>query len=87
MNDNFAGGWYATSSPIVTANFYPYAPGSYGTSIAEALKGEVKLAGEPKIPATKFIQGSGLSFNTIPGRLRFLRDDQRERAERTCDQI
>lgn len=45
---------------------YPYAPGSFGTSIAEALKGEVKLAGEPKIPEMKFINGSGLSFNTIP---------------------
>uniref|UniRef100_UPI003D09CF98 DUF1254 domain-containing protein n=1 Tax=Roseibium sp. TaxID=1936156 RepID=UPI003D09CF98 len=29
---------------------YPYQPGSFGTSIAEALKGEVRLAGEPKIP-------------------------------------
>jgi hypothetical protein len=46
--------------------FYPYAPGSYGTSIAEALKGEVKLAGEPKVPETKFVEASGLSFNTIP---------------------
>ena len=45
---------------------YPYAPGSYGTSIAEALKGEVKLAAEPKIPEMKFINGSGKSFNTIP---------------------
>ena len=45
---------------------YPYAPGSYGTSIAEALKGEVKLAGEPKIPEMKFINGSGKAFNTIP---------------------
>jgi hypothetical protein len=45
---------------------YPYAPGSYGTSIAEALKGEVKLAGEPTKPDMKFINGSGKSFNTIP---------------------
>jgi hypothetical protein len=45
---------------------YPYVPGSYGTSIAEALKGEVRLAGEPKVPEMKFIEGSGLSFNTIP---------------------
>lgn len=45
---------------------YPYQPGSYGTSIAEALKGEVSLAGEPKIPGMKFIEGSGLPINTIP---------------------
>jgi len=45
---------------------YPYVPGSFGTPIAEALEGKVHLAGEPKIPAMKFIEGSGLSFNTIP---------------------
>jgi hypothetical protein len=45
---------------------YPYAPGSFGSSIAEALEGEVKLAGEPKVPETKFVEASGLSFNTIP---------------------
>ncbi|MEQ8374356.1 MAG: DUF1254 domain-containing protein [Roseibium aggregatum] len=46
--------------------FYPYKPGSFGTPIAEALEGKVRLAGEPKIPETKFIEASGLSFNTIP---------------------
>lgn len=45
---------------------YAFAPGSYGTSIAEALKGEVKLAGEPKVLETKFVEASGVSFNTIP---------------------
>jgi hypothetical protein len=45
---------------------YPYEPGSYGTSIAEALEGKVRLGGEPKIPDTKFIEISGKSFNTIP---------------------
>ncbi len=45
---------------------YPYVPGSYGTPIAEALKGEVRLAGEPKIPEMTFIEGSGVAFNTIP---------------------
>lgn len=45
---------------------YSYVAGSYGTSIAEALKGEVRIAGEPKIPEMKFIEGSGVSFNTIP---------------------
>ena len=45
---------------------YPYQPGAFGTSIAQALEGTVRIAGEPKIPETKFIEGSGLSFNTIP---------------------
>jgi hypothetical protein len=45
---------------------YPYVPGSYGTSIAQALEGAVRLAGEPTIPETTFVEGSGLAFNTIP---------------------
>jgi hypothetical protein len=49
-----------------TMKIYPYQPGSFGSSIAQALDGTVRIAGEPKIPETKFIEGSGLSFNTIP---------------------
>ena len=49
-----------------TMKIYPYQPGSFGTSIAQALDGTVRIAGETKIPETKFIEGSGLSFNTIP---------------------
>ena len=45
---------------------YPYVPGGYGTSIAQALTGAVRLEGEPKIPETKFVEGTGLAFNTIP---------------------
>jgi hypothetical protein len=45
---------------------YPYVPGSYGTSIAQALEGTVKLAGEPKVPETKFVEASNVSFNTVP---------------------
>jgi len=45
---------------------YPYKPGSYGTSIAEALTGAVRLAGEPEVPPTRFVEASGKSFNTIP---------------------
>jgi len=45
---------------------YPYVPGSYGTSIAQALEGTVRLAAEPKVPETTFIEGSGASVNTIP---------------------
>lgn len=45
---------------------YPYQPGAFGTSIAQALEGKVRIAGEPKIPETRFIDVSGRSFNTIP---------------------
>lgn len=45
---------------------YPYAPGSYGTSIATALTGAVALAPEPHVPEQKFVDVSGMSFNTIP---------------------
>jgi hypothetical protein len=45
---------------------YPYKPGSFGTSIAQALQGTVRITGESKMPETKFIEGSGRSFNTIP---------------------
>ncbi len=45
---------------------YPYVPGSYGTSIAQALQGTVALAGEPDVPDVKFVEGTGLAFNTIP---------------------
>jgi hypothetical protein len=45
---------------------YPYTPGGAGTSIATALQGKVRLAKNPPIPATKFVEGSGKAFNTIP---------------------
>lgn len=45
---------------------YPYKPGSFGTSIAQALEGTVRIAGEPKIPEMNFVEASGRSFNTIP---------------------
>ena len=49
-----------------TLKIYPYTPGGYGTSIATALGGSVMLAPNPPIPATKFIDASGKSFNTVP---------------------
>lgn len=49
-----------------TMKIYPYRPGAFGSSIAQALDGGVRIAGEPEIPATRFIEASGLSFNTIP---------------------
>jgi hypothetical protein len=45
---------------------YPYKTGSFGTSIAQALEGTVRIEGEPTIPEMNFIEGSGLAFNTIP---------------------
>jgi hypothetical protein len=45
---------------------YPYTPGGFGTSIATALAGKVRLEGNRPVPATKFLEASGKSFNTIP---------------------
>jgi hypothetical protein len=45
---------------------YPYTPGGYGTSIATALEGKVRLEVNPPIPPTKFVEASGKSLNTIP---------------------
>jgi hypothetical protein len=45
---------------------YPYTPGGLGTSIATALEGTVRLAKNPPIPETRFVEGSGKAFNTIP---------------------
>jgi hypothetical protein len=49
-----------------TINIHPYTPGGLGTSIATALEGSVRLAVNPPIPATKIVEASGKSFNTIP---------------------
>jgi len=49
-----------------TLKIYPYTPGGYGTSIASALEGEIRLAQNPPIPETKFVDASGKAFNTIP---------------------
>lgn len=45
---------------------YPYTPGGYGTSIATALDGKIRLEKDPPIPPTKFVEGSGKAFNTVP---------------------
>jgi hypothetical protein len=49
-----------------TIKIYPYTPGAFGTSIATALEGKVKLAANPPVPATNIVEASGKSFNTIP---------------------
>jgi hypothetical protein len=45
---------------------YPYAPGGVGSSIGGYLTGRGRLGevGEPRSP--RFVEGSGLAFNTIP---------------------
>jgi hypothetical protein len=45
---------------------YPYAEGGFGTSIAQALEGNVRLGAVAKIPEMKFHEVSGVPFNTIP---------------------
>jgi hypothetical protein len=49
-----------------TMKIYPYTPGGFGTSIATALEGGVRLGKNPAVPATKFIDASDKVFNTIP---------------------
>ncbi len=45
---------------------YPFTQGGFGTSIATALEGAVRLGQSPAAPETKFLEASGKSFNTIP---------------------
>ncbi len=49
-----------------TMKIYPYTPGGYGTSIATALEGGVRLGKNPPVPETKFVDASGKVMNTIP---------------------
>jgi len=49
-----------------TLKFYPYVPGSYGTSIGSFLTGKAPLAALSEPPTPKFIEGTGLAMNTIP---------------------
>ncbi|MDV6277442.1 DUF1254 domain-containing protein [Rhodococcus erythropolis] len=45
---------------------YPYTPGGYGTSVATLLEGKVPPGTSAEIPETRFVEGSGKAFNTIP---------------------
>jgi hypothetical protein len=49
-----------------TLKLYPYAEGGFGTSIGTLLEGHVHPDPPAEIPETKFVEGSGLAFNTIP---------------------
>lgn len=45
---------------------YPYSPGGYGTSIATFLAGGTPLEAPARGTPVRFVEGSGLEFNTIP---------------------
>jgi hypothetical protein len=50
-----------------TIKVYPYAPGGVGTSIGSFLTGKAQSLGESAKPASpRFVEGTGLSMNTIP---------------------
>ena len=49
-----------------TMKIYPYTPGGFGTSIATALEGKIRLEVNPPVPPTKFVEASGKVFNTVP---------------------
>jgi hypothetical protein len=49
-----------------TTKIYPYTPGGAGTSVATLLQGAVPLSPPAEAPATTFVEGTGLTFNTIP---------------------
>ena len=49
-----------------TLKIYPYVPGSYGTSIGSFVTGKAPLAPLSKPGTLTFIEGTGLSMNTIP---------------------
>jgi hypothetical protein len=44
----------------------PYQPGAQGTAVATFLAGAAPLGAGSAVPETRFIEGSGTSFNTIP---------------------
>jgi hypothetical protein len=49
-----------------TLKMYPYVPGGQGASIAEILTGTVKLGKDIPPPPMRFVEGTGMSLNTIP---------------------
>jgi hypothetical protein len=78
----------AVANVKATMKIYPYAEGAFGTSIAQALTGAVRLGQEPKIPrdALRRSQRCGVQHHPAQ-RFRFFRMDQRKRPGRTRDQL
>jgi hypothetical protein len=56
----------AVATIKATLKLYPYTPGGPGTSVATLLEGTVPPASAAEVPQTRFVEGSGLTFNTIP---------------------
>jgi len=61
------------NSPAVPAQtlrdglrIHPYTAGGAGTAVASFLLGKSPMAQTPAIPETRFVEGSGVAFNTIP---------------------
>jgi hypothetical protein len=44
----------------------PYVPGAHGTAVASYLAGESPLGQDPPQAESRFVEGSGVSFNTVP---------------------
>ena len=44
----------------------PYVPGAQGTAVATFLAGAAPLGAPSAVPETRFVEGSGVAFNTIP---------------------
>ena len=49
-----------------TLKLHPYAQGGYGTSVGTLLEGHVRAAPAARVTKTKFVEGSGKAFNTVP---------------------
>ena len=43
-----------------------YTPGAQGTAVATFLAGRASLGAAPPAPENRFVEGSGVSFNTVP---------------------
>ena len=56
----------AVANVKANMKIYPYTEGGFGTSIAQALTGEVRLGQDPTVPDTTFVEASNVSFNTVP---------------------
>jgi hypothetical protein len=49
-----------------TLKIYPYKPGGFGNSVASYLAGEAPLGDTPDPATPRFVEGTGLSINTVP---------------------
>ena len=72
----------AVASIKKALKIYPYTPGGFGTSIATALEGKVRLGGQPAGPADEVRRGERKVIqHHPPERLFLFRDGQQARAD------